>query len=229
MLRMYLYGFVPCAAICPQGCRNGGICMAPGICSCPEGWLGGACHTGELTPIRWHAYFTSIICLVSPLLLLLIQSLVTLLVLHSLGLNKLPNCRMWFKSYGYNWGDFLVVFQMWLSSHTSHLLVSRVSKSLNTTLFHLGCSCVHSPLPEWRKVYFSQQVPLPPPFLRPSLRGEEKVPLVWPCWGRRLMRSNKGLYADKDHVVLTETLLNSCWRSIGLFSFDCKIQPCTVL
>ncbi|KAG7216457.1 hypothetical protein INR49_001943 [Caranx melampygus] len=32
-------------AICPQGCRNGGICVAPGICSCPEGWLGGACHT----------------------------------------------------------------------------------------------------------------------------------------------------------------------------------------
>lgn len=126
-------------------------------------------------------------------------------------------------------GIFLVIFQMWLSSHTSHLLVPQVSKSLNTTLFHLGCSCVHSPLPEWRKVYFSQQVPLPPPFLRPSLRGEEKVPLVWPCWGRRLMRSNKGLYADKDHVVLTETLLNSCWRSIELFSFDCKIQPCTVL
>lgn len=24
--------------------------MAPGICSCPEGWLGGACHTGELRP-----------------------------------------------------------------------------------------------------------------------------------------------------------------------------------
>lgn len=21
--------------------------MAPGICSCPDGWLGGACHTGE--------------------------------------------------------------------------------------------------------------------------------------------------------------------------------------
>ena len=37
----------PRAAICPQGCRNGGLCVAPGICSCPEGWLGGACHTGE--------------------------------------------------------------------------------------------------------------------------------------------------------------------------------------
>ncbi|MBN3271041.1 VWDE protein, partial [Polyodon spathula] len=31
-------------AICPQGCRNGGSCVAPGICSCPEGWVGGACH-----------------------------------------------------------------------------------------------------------------------------------------------------------------------------------------
>lgn len=40
-------------AICPQGCRNGGLCVAPGICSCPEGWLGGACHIGKLdsTPI----------------------------------------------------------------------------------------------------------------------------------------------------------------------------------
>ncbi|KAK2880853.1 hypothetical protein Q8A67_018121 [Cirrhinus molitorella] len=27
------------------GCRNGGSCVAPGICSCPEGWIGGACHT----------------------------------------------------------------------------------------------------------------------------------------------------------------------------------------
>lgn len=40
-------GLFPNAAICPQGCRNGGVCVAPGICSCPEGWLGGACHTGE--------------------------------------------------------------------------------------------------------------------------------------------------------------------------------------
>lgn len=33
-------------AICPQGCWNGGSCVAPGICSCPDGWIGGACHTG---------------------------------------------------------------------------------------------------------------------------------------------------------------------------------------
>lgn len=33
-------------AICPQGCKNGGSCVAPGICSCPDGWIGGACHTG---------------------------------------------------------------------------------------------------------------------------------------------------------------------------------------
>lgn len=39
--------FVSHAAICPQGCRNGGLCVAPGICSCTEGWLGGACHMGE--------------------------------------------------------------------------------------------------------------------------------------------------------------------------------------
>lgn len=41
VLRMYFS-----AAICPQGCRNGGSCVAPGICSCQEGWIGGACHTG---------------------------------------------------------------------------------------------------------------------------------------------------------------------------------------
>uniref|UniRef100_A0A673KEF5 von Willebrand factor D and EGF domains n=1 Tax=Sinocyclocheilus rhinocerous TaxID=307959 RepID=A0A673KEF5_9TELE len=35
-------------AICPQGCRNGGSCVAPGICSCPEGWIGGAyCSNGN--------------------------------------------------------------------------------------------------------------------------------------------------------------------------------------
>lgn len=50
--------FVPCVAICPQGCRNGGICVAPGICSCPEGWLGGACHTGELKPNSHMQQFT---------------------------------------------------------------------------------------------------------------------------------------------------------------------------
>ncbi|NWI86981.1 VWDE protein, partial [Pitta sordida] len=31
-------------AICPQGCRNNGACVAPGICNCPAGWFGGACH-----------------------------------------------------------------------------------------------------------------------------------------------------------------------------------------
>lgn len=47
------------AAICPQGCRNGGMCVAPGICSCPDGWLGGACHTGESTlPPNTQHYHT---------------------------------------------------------------------------------------------------------------------------------------------------------------------------
>ncbi|KAL4646849.1 protein jagged-1a-like [Arapaima gigas] len=35
---------VSSTAICPQGCQNGGSCVAPGICSCPSGWVGGACH-----------------------------------------------------------------------------------------------------------------------------------------------------------------------------------------
>ena len=43
-------GLVAMAAVCPQGCRNGGSCVAPGICSCPDGWVGGACHTGKGNP-----------------------------------------------------------------------------------------------------------------------------------------------------------------------------------
>jgi len=58
-------GLVSTAAVCPQGCRNGGSCVAPGICSCPDGWVGGACHTGEgnhghapfsLLPVCLHLY-----------------------------------------------------------------------------------------------------------------------------------------------------------------------------
>lgn len=48
------------AATCPQGCRNGGVCVAPGICSCPEGWLGGACHTGELGHAHWDSLLLSL-------------------------------------------------------------------------------------------------------------------------------------------------------------------------
>ncbi|CAG6014019.1 unnamed protein product [Menidia menidia] len=39
-----VHGAATC--ICPSSwAGNGGVCVAPGICSCPEGWLGGACHT----------------------------------------------------------------------------------------------------------------------------------------------------------------------------------------
>lgn len=35
-------------AICypPDGCLNGGYCVVPGQCSCPNGWGGAKCHEG---------------------------------------------------------------------------------------------------------------------------------------------------------------------------------------
>lgn len=53
--------FVTHSAICPQGCRNGGICVVPGICSCPEGWMGGACHTGKF-PTTKHIHMHQRTC-----------------------------------------------------------------------------------------------------------------------------------------------------------------------
>lgn len=35
-----------CAAVCTPDCQNGGACVAPGICNCLEGWIGGRCEGG---------------------------------------------------------------------------------------------------------------------------------------------------------------------------------------
>lgn len=67
----------------------------------------------------------------------------------------------------------------------------QVSQMFKRCVLCLGSSCVFSAMPEWRKVHFSQQVPLPPAVLRPPLPGEEEVPLVSPCWGQRLMTPNQ--------------------------------------
>ena len=31
---------------CSDGCQNGGNCVFPGICECPNGWAGLACEEG---------------------------------------------------------------------------------------------------------------------------------------------------------------------------------------
>ena len=43
------YVSVSILAICfpPDGCRNGGHCAQPGICSCTTGWRGPACADGN--------------------------------------------------------------------------------------------------------------------------------------------------------------------------------------
>lgn len=33
-------------AICNPSCRNGGVCSAPGHCSCRSGWDGSTCSRG---------------------------------------------------------------------------------------------------------------------------------------------------------------------------------------
>ena len=37
-------------AICfpPDGCRNNGHCVSPGICSCARGWSGAKCQNGTI-------------------------------------------------------------------------------------------------------------------------------------------------------------------------------------
>ena len=35
------------SAQCSGGCRNGGICTLPGVCTCAPGWTGINCETGS--------------------------------------------------------------------------------------------------------------------------------------------------------------------------------------
>ena len=34
-------------AVCPDGCFNGGVCTAPGTCTCSSGWNGNDCTQGK--------------------------------------------------------------------------------------------------------------------------------------------------------------------------------------
>ena len=34
-------------ALCRPGCANGGLCVAPDVCSCPDGFTGARCQTGR--------------------------------------------------------------------------------------------------------------------------------------------------------------------------------------
>lgn len=39
--------FVLALAVCLQKCKNGGECVGPNTCHCPNGWEGLQCQTGE--------------------------------------------------------------------------------------------------------------------------------------------------------------------------------------
>ena len=39
--------FVTYKAVCPGGCFNGGVCTAPGTCTCTSGWTGNDCRQGK--------------------------------------------------------------------------------------------------------------------------------------------------------------------------------------
>ena len=39
--------FVYVTAVCQEPCLNGGMCIKPGQCSCPEGFTGTQCETGN--------------------------------------------------------------------------------------------------------------------------------------------------------------------------------------
>jgi len=38
--------FVYVLANCPQGCKNHGTCILPGVCACTSGWTGSDCAKG---------------------------------------------------------------------------------------------------------------------------------------------------------------------------------------
>lgn len=44
---VYIFSLVSChcPAVCLQKCLNGGECIGPNICECPEGWVGMLCQT----------------------------------------------------------------------------------------------------------------------------------------------------------------------------------------
>lgn len=33
--------------MCTRPCKNGGICIPPGLCSCPSGFVGDVCQHGK--------------------------------------------------------------------------------------------------------------------------------------------------------------------------------------
>lgn len=142
--------------------------MAPGICSCPDGWLGGACHTGEFgcTQSRTAGNCLTVV-------------LVCQMVWSALNRGSVSAERKFFS---------LSFLQMRATADVMRSF--QVSQMFKHCVLCLGSSCVFSALPERRKVHFSQQVPLPPAVLRPPLPGEEEVPLASACRGQRLLTPN---------------------------------------
>ena len=41
-----IYWFIGLTAMCSTGCFNGGLCTAPGVCTCPSEWTGIDCRQG---------------------------------------------------------------------------------------------------------------------------------------------------------------------------------------
>ena len=41
------YFIIFISAVCEQGCRNGGHCVAPNKCSCQHGYTGDMCEKGK--------------------------------------------------------------------------------------------------------------------------------------------------------------------------------------
>lgn len=43
-------------ALCYPQCMNGGVCSAPGICSCPAGFQGRHCEGGNVLFYNYYMY-----------------------------------------------------------------------------------------------------------------------------------------------------------------------------
>lgn len=44
-------------AVCFQKCKNGGECIAPGICHCPVTWEGARCQIRKPTDFVFYSLF----------------------------------------------------------------------------------------------------------------------------------------------------------------------------
>ena len=50
-------------AQCTSGCRNGGTCTFPEVCTCTPGWTGIKCETGKVTKLQLYSCNSTCICM----------------------------------------------------------------------------------------------------------------------------------------------------------------------